>query len=184
MNRQKGNLIRDLGIIVFSIFVAVVLVKTGAVEYLLANAEGSKFLGSFLAGLFFVSIFTVVPAAVVLIEIAKINPVWEVALIGGAGALAGDFIIFQFVRDNLVADIRWLVQKTKQERLVSIFHLKLFRWLVPFVGALVIASPLPDEIGLAMMGLSKMKTAAFIPVSFLLNFLGILIIGLMAKLLI
>ncbi|OGG78335.1 hypothetical protein A3A36_01445 [Candidatus Kaiserbacteria bacterium RIFCSPLOWO2_01_FULL_52_12b] len=65
--------------------------------------------------------------------------------------------------------------------MVSIFRPRLFKWLIPFVGALIIASPLPDEAGLAMMGLSKMKTSVFIPISFALNFLGILAIGIFAK---
>jgi len=46
-----------------------------------------------------------------------------------------------------------------------------------------VISPLPDELGLAMMGLSKMKTSLFIPISFILNSLGILAIGLITKLL-
>jgi len=60
-------------------------------------------------------------------------------------------------------------------------HLRLFRWSMVLFGALVIASPLPDEIGLAMMGLSKVKTLLFIPISFSLNAFGILIIGLIAR---
>ncbi|KKR47070.1 MAG: hypothetical protein UT80_C0011G0001, partial [Parcubacteria group bacterium GW2011_GWC1_40_13] len=72
-------------------------------------------------------------------------------------------------------------QPLPQKRLFSIFRPKLFKWLIPFIGALIIASPLPDEAGLAMMGLSKMKTSVFIPISFALNFLGILAIGLFAK---
>src|SRR3989304_3240061 len=55
------------------------------------------------------------------------------------------------------------------------FRLRFFRWLIAFLGALVIASPLPDELGLMMMGFSKMRTLFFIPISFLLNSLGILI---------
>ena len=64
---------------------------------------------------------------------------------------------------------------------MKILHLKFFKWLIPFMGALVVASPLPDEIGLAMMGFSKIRTSLFIPISFLLNFLGILVIGFIAK---
>ena len=62
-----------------------------------------------------------------------------------------------------------------------LIFLRIFRWLIAFLGALIIASPLPDELGLTMMGFSKIKTSLFIPISFLLNSLGILIIGLIAK---
>lgn len=177
----KNNIMRDLGVIIFSIVIAVILAKTGALESLLASTQEWRILGSLLAGIFFVSVFTVAPASVVLVEIAKANSLLEVALVGGIGALIGDLLIFRFIKDNLAEDILWLIRRTKQERIVSIFRLKLFRWLIPFIGALIVASPLPDEIGLAMMGLSKMKTAVFMPISFVLNFLGILVIGMIAK---
>ncbi|MFH1990444.1 MAG: hypothetical protein ABIJ19_01135 [Patescibacteria group bacterium] len=73
------------------------------------------------------------------------------------------------------------MKKSKSEKLISIFKLRIFRWSLAFLGALVIASPLPDELGLMMLGFSKMKTSLFVPVSFLFNSLGILIIGLIAR---
>ena len=112
---------------------------------------------------------------------AQTNSILLMAFFGGLGALLGDLIIFCFVKNNLSEDFLYLIKKTKSERLMSIFRLKLFRWLIPLLGAIVVASPLPDELGLMMMGLSKMKTALLIPLSFLLNSLGILIIGLIAK---
>ncbi|MFA5084397.1 MAG: hypothetical protein WC475_03420 [Candidatus Paceibacterota bacterium] len=181
MDNHKNNLTRDLGVIALSIIIAIILIKTGALKNLLTTTQELKFIGSFIAGIFFVSVFTAAPATVVLAEIVKTNSIFWVAFFGGIGALAGDLIIFRFVKDNLSADFLYLVKKSKSERFMSIFRLKLFRWLVPFVGALIVASPLPDEIGLAMMGLAKMKTALFVPLSFLLNFLGILVIGLIAK---
>ncbi len=114
-------------------------------------------------------------------EIARSNSLIITAVIGGLGALAGDLIIFRFVRDRISQDFSYLVKISKSERLVSIFKLKLFKWLIPFIGALIVASPLPDEVGLAMLGLSRMKASVFIPLSFLLNSIGILIIGLIAK---
>ena len=181
MDGTKNNIMRDLGVIVLSIVIAVILAKTGALASILTSTQEWRLLGSLVAGIFFVSIFTAAPASVVLFEIAAANSVWEVALFGGIGALIGDLLIFRFIKDSLSEDMRWLIRKTKQERIVSVFKLKLFRWLIPFIGALIVASPLPAEIGLAMMGLSKMKTSVFVPISFALNFLGILVMGLIAK---
>ena len=172
---------RDLGIIILSVVIAIILAKTGILAGILTSTQEWTILGSLIAGMFFVSIFTAAPAGVVLFEMAATNPTWVVALFGGIGALIGDLMIFRFIKDSLSEDIHWVLRKTKLERLTSIFQLKLFRWFVPFIGALIVASPLPDEIGLAMMGLSKMKTSIFVPISFVLNFLGILIIGLFAK---
>ncbi len=172
---------RDLAIIIFSIVIAVILVRTGVINNLLTSTQELKFIGSFIAGIFFVSVFTAVPATVVFAEIAQSGSIFWTAFFGGIGALVGDLIIFRFIKDNLSDDFLYLIKKSKSERLISIFQLRLFRWLIPFVGALIVASPLPDELGLTMMGLSKMKTSLFIPVSFVLNSLGILVIGLIAK---
>ena len=181
MEKQNNNLMRDLAVIALSITIAVIMVKTGALKSLLVSTQEMKFIGSFIAGIFFVSIFSAAPATVVLAEIAQSNSVFWVAFFGGIGALVGDLVIFRFIKDRLAEDFYHLIRKTKSERLLTIFKLKLFKWLVPFFGALVVASPLPDELGLMMMGLSNMKTSLFMPISFLLNFLGILAIGLIAK---
>ena len=182
MENQKNNLMRDLGIIILSIIVAVLLIKTGTIEEILLRTQDLWFLGSFIAGMFFTSVFTVAPAIVALGEIAQSSQsVLPIALFGGLGALCGDLIIFRFMRDRFGEDIMRLIRNSGNGRLRSIVRLKSFRWLTFFLGALVIASPLPDELGLIMMGFSKTKTSLFIPVSFVFNSLGILVIGLIAK---
>jgi len=181
MGTHRNNLMRDSAIIFLSIIIAVILIKTGALKILLTSTKELRIVGSFIAGIFFVSIFTAAPATVALAEIAQSNSIFLVAFFGGLGALIGDLLIFRFIKDDLSKDFLYLIEKSKSERLMSIFRLKLFRWLIPFLGALVVASPLPDELGLMMMGLSKIKTSLFVPLSFLLNALGILVIGLIAK---
>lgn len=178
---QRSSAARDAAIIVLSIGVAIALARTGALADILTRTQGLGFLGSFLAGMCFVSLFTVAPAAVVLVEIAQAGSVPAVAFFGGLGALAGDLIIFRFMRESVSADIAWLVRGAKFARLRAAFRRPFLRWLVPLAGAAIVASPFPDEIGVAMMGLAKMRTALFIPLSFTLNFLGILAIGWIAK---
>ncbi len=181
MDNHKNNLIKDIGIVALSVLIAIILMKTGVLIDILASSKKLALFGSFIAGMFFTSVFTVAPATVVLAEIAQINSIFLTALFGGAGALIGDLIIFRFIKNRLFEDILYLLKKSKSEKLISIFRLRIFRWSLAFLGALVIASPLPDELGLMMLGFSKMKTSLFIPISFLLNSLGILVIGLIAK---
>lgn len=181
MNNHKNNLIQDAAIVILSVLIAIVLAKTGVLVDILASSKKLELFGSFIAGMFFTSVFTAAPATVVLAEIAQVNSIFLVALFGGVGALIGDMVIFRFVKNRLSEDILYLLKKSKSERLLSIFRLRLFRWSIAFLGALVIASPLPDELGLMMLGFSKMKTPLFIPISFLFNSLGILVIGLIAK---
>jgi hypothetical protein len=90
-------------------------------------------------------------------------------------------IIFRFFKDSLAEDVLYLIKITGFKKLIPIFRSKFFKWTVPVLGALIIASPFPDELGLVMLGLSKTKTLIFVPLSFALNFSGILILGLIAK---
>ena len=174
-HEEENYIIRDVSIVALSIILALVLAKTDILVELLAATQSTRFIGSFLAGMFFVSVFTIAPATLVLAKLTKYYPIWEVALVGGVGALLSDVVIFQFFKESLTRNILSLLPQSRRKRLTGIFKSKLWRWLVPFIGALIVASPLPDELGLAMMGLSRMRLALFIPLSFALNFLGILI---------
>ena len=173
------NLIKNTVVVFLSVLIAIILAKTDVFADLIASVRELRFIGSFVAGVFFISVFTVAPASVMLFEIAQTTPVWEVAVLGGMGAVAGDFIIFSFV--NLAYDVKAFFKKTKIQKAARALHLSAFRWLMPFVGAIIIASPLPDELGLAMMGLSKVKTPVFVVISFVLNFFGILFLTLVAR---
>ncbi|MBI2591604.1 MAG: hypothetical protein HYW34_02920 [Candidatus Brennerbacteria bacterium] len=181
MNNHKKKLIRDSVLIILSVFIAIILAKTGILKELITSTQEMRFIGSFIMGVLFVSVFTAAPAIVALGEIAQSNSVIIVAIIGGLGALIGDLIIFRFVKDRVSEHFDYLIKISKLERLFPIFKLKLFRWSIPFIGALIIASPLPDEIGITILGLSKMKNSYFLLLSFILNSAGILIIGLIAK---
>lgn len=159
------------------------MVKTHILSGVLASASEIKSLSSLVAGFFFTSIFTTAPAIVALGEIAKNGSVFYTAFFGAIGSLLGDLIIFKFIRDELADHMYQILKHEKWWRRVHhlTFHLRYFRWFTFFLGGLIIASPLPDELGISLLGLSKMKTRHFMPISFIFNFLGILAISLLAK---
>lgn len=182
----KRELIRDLLVVIFSILVAILLAVTPALSAVLLAGRSWHALGSFIAGIFFTSIFTTAPATVALAEISHSNSLWLTAFFGACGALLGDLFIFKFVRDNVARDFEFIFREIRQEkRWLKIHHhwkeLHAFKWLVPLAGALLIASPLPDELGLTILGLSKIKMRVMIPLTFGLNLLGIVVIGLLGR---
>ncbi len=183
VSENKNSLfLHDLSIIALSILLAVVVVKANILADLLGSTSDFKFLGSFMAGMFFTSIFTTAPAIVTLGQIAQNSSVFTTAIFGALGAVLGDIIIFQFIRDKLSVHFVELVEHNSiWKRYHTLFRLKYFRWLTFMLGGIIIASPFPDELGISLLGFSKMKTTAFIPVSLIFNFLGILAIGLIAK---
>lgn len=169
--------LRDLLFIFCSIFLAIVLAKLDFVEGVLAFSENIRIAGTFIAGLFFTSLFTTAPATVVLGEISRQEPIFRVAFLGALGALGGDGLIFYFFRNHVANDLEMLIKRTKRNPWRSALKNKTVGWASTLVGALIIASPLPDELGIAMMGLSRINFKVFIPVSFSFNFLGIVFIG-------
>lgn len=178
---RTSNLLKNLFILAGSIIVAVIFAKSGIVGLLLTETRETEIIASFLAGMFFTSLFTTAPAMVVLAEIAKSNSVFLVAFFGGLGAILGDLLLYKFLKAHLSGEIIALFSHPKAERFLKFFHLNIFHWLMVFVGAIIVASPLPDELGLVLMGISEIKLKYLIPLSFALNFIGIFIIGLIAK---
>lgn len=164
-----------------SILLALVFAQLDIAAYLLGFPRGLEALAIFIAGVCFVSVFTVVPATIVLGQLATQNSLPLVALLGGVGALSGDFVIFKLFRDRTGDDLRYLLSLAPQKRLSHALNSRLTRWVSTALGALIIASPLPDELGLAMLGIAKINTWVFVPLSFLLNTGGILVIGLVAR---
>ncbi len=177
----KRHLLQDFLIIAASILLAWAIVHFALVEALVQMLGGSVLAAIVLGGIFFTSITTTAPAIAILGELSLGNNLALVALLGGAGAVVGDYIIFAFVRDRVSEDIAYLLKRTGTPRIFKIFHRKTFRRLLPFLGGLIIASPLPDELGLTLLGLAHMRTSRFILLSYAFNVAGIFLIGLAAR---
>lgn len=175
-------MIHDILLIAVSIGVAVLLARSGVLGEVLRLTGEVELLGSFIAGFFFTSIFTTAPAIAALGELGRLYDLVPVAFAGALGAVIGDLLIFRFIRDEFAAHLLELVSHRRIGHRVRVFfHRKLFRWASFFVGGLIIASPLPDELGISVLGFTKMKTSWFLLLSFAFNFIGIVLIGLVAR---
>jgi len=179
---ENGGLLRDIVIILISIFVAILLAQSGILNEILLSAGQFKFVGNFIAGMFFTSVFTTPVAIVALGEMARVDNLLTVSLLGGLGAIIGDLVIFWFIRDQFAEHVMSLVEhRTIGRKIKSLFSLKYFRWFTFLLGGLIISSPFPDELGIGLLGFSKMRLMWFIPISFVFNSIGILLIGIVAR---
>ncbi len=178
---RRKRILLDLGIIAASIFVAGFFAQSELIKSIVVANESMYLLNSFVAGLFFTSVFTTAPAMVALGGLSAIHPPIIVALIGALGALIGDLVIFNFIKGHISEDISYLLSKAKSRRIKHLFHYRFMRWSLAILGALIIASPLPDELGLTLMGLSKMSTVRFMIISYVFNFIGIIVIGFVVR---
>ena len=174
----------DALLIGVSVVVAVALVWSGVLPTFLASLGGGELLSSFIAGLFFTSVFTTAPAIAALGEIAQVYPPVFVAGIGALGAVLGDLVIFRFMRDRFGDHLNALLRaEGLLKRTHTLLHRKFFRYFTFLVGGLIIASPLPDELGVSLLGFSKARTSFFLLTSYTFNFIGIFLIGTAARLL-
>ena len=181
-NGSENHILIDVAVIVLSVLVAVLLVRTEVLANLLASAGDMEVFGAFIAGIFFTSIFTTAPAIAALGEISIIHGIFYTAFFGAVGSVLGDLIIFRFVRDRFSEHVSEIMtHQSVWRRFHLLFKRRFFRWFTFFVGGFILASPLPDELGIAVLGFSKMRVKYFALLSFAFNFLGILAIGLVAR---
>ncbi len=140
------------------------------------------YFGTFLAGFLFTYGFTAAPAIAVLLILAKGQNIVLSGIIGGAGALLGDWIIFNFIRSSFSSEFR----KLSRERVIRYATGKvpriLKRYLIPVLAGFIIASPLPDELGVFLLASSRnISPRIFSVISYIFNTFGIFIILLVGK---
>lgn len=161
-------------IFIISILLGIIILRSETLHAVILHLGSLDYIGAFLAGAFWVTSFTVIPSSAVLLILADaVNPIF-LALTAGFGAMIGDYIIYRFFRaetDNVSKEV------TKNHHFIKkLTKFKSIRWLAIIVGAFIIASPLPDELGIALLGITKIEPKKFLPLSFALNSLGIFIV--------
>ncbi len=168
---------KNLTIVACGIILALILSRFDAFHSFLTHLGGLGYVGAFFAGALFVSTFTVATGALILLILAETLHPLEIGLIAGLGAVVGDLTIFRFVKDNLTSEIEDIYNHfDKRHHLKKLFRSKYFNWTLPILGAIIIASPLPDEMGVSLMGLSKLSAFRFIILSYFLNSIGIFLV--------
>lgn len=169
--------------VLLGIFVAILLAQNETFKNWLLHLGSLEYIGALFAGMLFVSSFTVPTSFVVIgIMAENINPM-ALSLIGGVGAVIGDYLIFKLVRDHLTDELSALFGKEETSHVKALLHSKYIAWTLPIIGTFIIASPLPDEMGVSLLGISKISEAKFILLSYLSNAVGILMIASVAKVL-
>ena len=168
----RHELAKDIFFIIIGIGIAIALARSGFLDWLIV-VFGGGIIASFIAGVFFTSMFTIAPASVVLAHLIGTMPIPTLVISGALGALCGDLMLFFFIRDRFTDDLKHSFKPSFVKHVVHSFHFGFLKWLSPILGAAVIVSPLPDEVGLTLMGLTKTRVVVLIPISFSMNILAI-----------
>lgn len=173
-HRARLRRARTSFLVAVSLYVAYELLVTSAIHAWIGDSLLRALPASFIAGVFFTSLLSVVPATVVFFELTQTFSPFLIASLGAAGAVLGDLFLFLFVREAVRERTTLFFKESQRRRLRTLFRHPFLHWLLPLFGALIIASPVPDEFGLALMGLSRMDMRVFLPISYGMNFLGII----------
>lgn len=168
---------KNLSFLALSFLVTFLLFKIEAFHSLLLHLGKFGYIGAFIGGMLFVSTFTVSIGTVILLILAQTLRPIEIGIIAGIGAVLSDATIFHFIRSKgLIEEVHNFFKYFGGDKISHLIHTKYFSWTLPVVGALIIASPLPDELGVGLIGISKLKPFQFILLSFILNSIGIFLI--------
>ena len=173
---QKKHTYTNLTFAVAGIVFAILLSRYEPFQTFLFSLGDLGYVGAFIAGILFVSTFTAATGILILLVLAEKLVPLEIGLVAGLGAVVGDLTIFRFIKNGLLDEVEDIYHRFGGRKLSHIFHVKAFRWTLPVLGALIIASPLPDELGVGLMGISKINTLRFIILSFILNSIGIFLV--------
>lgn len=166
-------------IFVLVIIIAYLIFKNPLVAQPLQALGNFSYLGVFIAGLLFSYGFTT-PISVGLFITLDPSNIFLAAIVGGIGAYIADYTIYKIVKTSFMDEFE-LIEKTRpmqvlEKKIKTSFSKKMQLYLLFFCAGFVIASPLPDEVGVALLaGVGHIKPSTFTIVSLVGNMVGIFI---------
>ncbi len=175
-------------IFLLSVLTAFILYWVGFFAWLVGILGRFDYLGALFAGMCYGFSFTSVLASFFFIASGARYSPYVLAVLGGLGAMMVDLVLYKLVRDHLFTELRDLarafVPAIAHERWALLTGHYLFAWGLILLGVALIASPLPDEIGLAFFGAAKVQVRNVMIITFILNTLGIFTLGLLGRVLV
>jgi hypothetical protein len=163
-----------------SFVLAYALYSQGVFDILPQYFGGMGYVSMFVAGMLFCIGFTAPFGLFLIIELAPgLNPFWA-ALIGGMGGVLVDLVIFEVARLSLQDELRRLASSGLIRRAVRLLYHervsdKMRFYTLWALAGFIIASPLPDEIGLTLLsGVATVHPRKLALFCFALDTLGIL----------
>ncbi|MBI2546686.1 hypothetical protein HYV81_05915 [Candidatus Woesearchaeota archaeon] len=190
MYRRTLEFIRNyeyprLTAVALSFILAYIMFKNQHFHILVRSLHGLNYPGVFIAGLLSVFSFTApIAVAFFLLAGSEVN-IYAATVVAATGALLADMFIFEFVKLALLSEINHLAGRQPLFWILAQFKrlpYSLRKQLSILVACIFIASPLPDEIGVALLAaFTRIHEKAFALLSFFLNAAGLFVIFYIAQ---
>jgi uncharacterized membrane protein YdjX (TVP38/TMEM64 family) len=168
-----------LVLIILVILITLEAYLTGSLEKFLLSLGNYEYLGAVFAGFFYTYGTTTAFSVATFFILAKVLNPWILAILGALGSIVSEYIIYNFVSERSGKIIKINNKKYKIPEIKSKFVKK----ISPLIAGFIIASPLPDELAAVLLGAEKYGSKKFILLTFIFNFIGILFIVALGRIL-
>lgn len=163
---------KHTSIAVGALLLFVLLFDTAFLHSVFAFLNDLEYLGGLIAGVLSASLITAAPAVVLVVELAHHLDPLALALLVGVGSAIGDMILLLFFEERIFAELAPLGRRLKLGRLLRRSRKRRMSTPLLLAGAFVIMTPLPDEVGLGLLGVSHFPKIFLFLLCLALNTLG------------
>lgn len=153
------------------------LIRSGYLNSLVDTVIPFKFFSEITAGVLYTSFLTSPISVGMLFVLAKDNNPIVTALLAGVGAVIGDLLILKFFKSkSMTSDINSVSRQLQLQKISRMLIKLRLDFFIPAIGIIIVASPFPDELGLMMLGASKLSLRDIVILTYILNTAGILLL--------
>lgn len=135
-------------------------------EGFIANLGQYGLLGIFLTGMAYTTSFTSPIASVAAYAFGEFYHPLIIAALGALGSLIVDVVMYKLFRKVIGNHTKVRIARLPEHKLMQRFY--------PLIGWFIIASPLPDELGVAFLSVFDGDFRKFMLISYTANFAGLL----------
>jgi hypothetical protein len=149
----------------------VTLLDSALLAAILNFLESLGYVGGFIAGVMSASFFTAIPALILVVDLANQLDPLALAMMVGLGNAIGDMILLLFFEEQVFDELKPLFKKLRLLKRYK--RIKRGRSTLSLLGGIAfIVTPLPDEIGLSLLGISHFPKTVILIICWGLNTLG------------
>ena len=140
------------------------------------------YFGTFLAGLLYPYALTTAAGTGILLILAKEQNLLLAGVIAGIGALISDIIIFLFVKHGFGDEVQRLSKEPAVQTVNRLIPNSVRAYLIAIFACILIAAPLPTEIGIMLMtSIKNISVKKFVIITYILHGSAIFIILLLGR---
>lgn len=155
-----------------TIAVAIFILDSEIVQSLILRLTPIKYVAEFVAGMFYTSLITTPISIAMLASIAETSNIYFIAAVGGLGAVCGDFLLM-----NVFSKLSREIKIKKKPKIIK----KIPAYFLRVIGIFCLILPVPDEVAMALLGISKIQIKTFILIVYPAKAMGILLVTLGAS---